>query len=79
MTIGHNSISQIKSIVDRVERIEMDLLAVQQDRKEIYAEAKSNGYDVPALKAVVKLRKQDKADRQEHEAIVQTYLDAVGE
>ncbi len=79
MTIGHNSTGQIKSIVDRVERIEMDLLAVQQDRKEIYAEAKANGYDVPALKAVVKIRKQDKAERQEREAIVQTYLDAVGE
>ena len=70
---------QLKTIVERIERLEEDKAAVQADLKEVYAEAKVNGFDVKILRKVVRLRKQDLAKRQEEEAILDLYLAAVGE
>lgn len=76
---GHNSISgqKLKSLVGRIERIEVDLANAQTDRKEIYAEAKASGYDAKILRRVVKLRKLDPADLAEEAALVETYLAAL--
>jgi len=71
--------SQLRSIIERIERLEEDKAAVQNDLKEVYAEAKGNGFDTKTLRKVVRLRKQDKAERQEEEAILDLYLTALGE
>lgn len=78
--IGHNSVSkdQLKSIIERVERLEEDKAAIGCDIKDVYAEAKGNGYDVKALRRIVSLRKQDPDKRAEQEAILDTYMHALG-
>lgn len=78
--IGHNSVSkdQLKSIIERVERLEEDKAAIATDIKDVYAEAKGNGYDTKALRAIVRYRKEDAQDRAEREAIFETYLNALG-
>lgn len=78
--IGHNSVAkdQIKSIVERVERLEEDKAAIASDIREVYLEAKGNGLDVKALRAIVRYRKEDAADREEREVIFAIYLNALG-
>lgn len=75
---GGVAAGQIKSIIERVERLEEEKAAIAGDIKEIYAEAKSNGYDVKILRQIVRIRKQDTAERQEQEAILDLYLHALG-
>ena len=70
---------QLKSIVERIERLEEDKKTIADDIKEVYAEAKGNGYDVKVLRKVVALRKRDLDERKEEEAILDLYLQAVGE
>ncbi|GAU82961.1 DUF2312 domain-containing protein [Bosea sp. 2KB_26] len=70
---------QLKSIVQRIERLEEEKKTIADDIKEVYAEAKGNGYDVKVLRKVVALRKRDLNERQEEEAILELYLQAVGE
>lgn len=76
-----NSAAQgrLRSIIERVERLEEDKAAVQNDIKEVFAEAKGEGYDVKVLRKVIRIRKQDKAKRQEEESITDLYLSALGE
>jgi len=77
--IGHNSVSktQLKSIIERVERLEEDKAAISSDIRDVYSEAKGNGYDPKALRAIVRYRKEDANDREEREAIFATYLNAL--
>ena len=70
---------RLKGFIERVENIEVEIKEGQEARKEVYAEAKGEGFDVKALKKVVRLRKIDKRRREEEEAVVQLYLDATGE
>ena len=70
--------TRLKTIIERVERLEEDKAAVMNDIKEVFAEAKGEGFDVKILRKVVRLRKQDKAKRQEEEAILDLYLAAIG-
>jgi uncharacterized protein (UPF0335 family) len=69
---------QLKAIVERVERLEEEKKALSDDIRDVYAEAKGNGFDVKSLRVVVRLRKQDVNERKEHEAILETYLHALG-
>jgi uncharacterized protein (UPF0335 family) len=69
---------QLKTIVARIERLEEEKAALSTDLREVYAEAKGNGFDVKALRAVVRLRKQDENKRREEEAVLTTYLHALG-
>lgn len=71
--------TQLKSIIDRVERLEAEKAEIAEQVKEVYAEAKGNGYDVPILRSIVRLRKKDRARRMEEEAILDLYLSALGE
>ena len=71
--------SQIKSIIERVERLEEEKTEVMNQIKEVFAEAKGNGFDVKILRKVIRLRKQDRAKRQEEDAILELYLHAIGE
>ena len=69
---------QLKAIVERVERLEEEKKALSDDIRDVYAEAKGNGFDTKALRTVVRLRKQDVNERKEQEAILETYLHALG-
>ena len=62
-----------------IEALPEDKAAVMSDLKDVYAEAKGNGFDVKTLRKVVRIRKQDRAKRQEEEAILDLYLSAIGE
>ena len=69
---------QLRTIVARIERLEEEKAALSADLKEVYAEAKGNGFDVKALRAVIRIRKQDENKRREAEAVLTTYLHALG-
>jgi uncharacterized protein (UPF0335 family) len=68
----------LKAFVERVERLEEEKKTIADDIRDVYAEAKANGFDVPALRTIVRLRKQDTDKRREHEAILETYMHALG-
>ncbi|MBI1684438.1 nucleoid-associated protein GapR [Caulobacter hibisci] len=70
---------QLKSIIERVERLAVEKAEISDQIDEVYAEAKGNGFDVKVLKTVVRLRKTDRAKRQEADAILDLYLSAIGE
>ena len=70
---------RLRSIIERLERLEEDKQAVMTDMKEVFAEAKGEGYDVKVLRKVIRIRKQDKAKRQEEEAILDRYMSALRE
>jgi uncharacterized protein (UPF0335 family) len=69
---------QLRAIISRIERLEEEKAALSGDLREVYLEAKGNGFDVKALRAVVRLRKKDDNERREEELILDTYLHALG-
>lgn len=69
---------QLRAFVERIERLDEDHKAIMDDRKEVYAEAKGTGFDTKALKRIVALRRMDPAQRQEAEAILELYMNALG-
>ena len=69
---------QLKAIIERIERLEEEKKTISDDIRDVYAEAKGNGFDVKSLRVVVRLRKQDINERKEQEAILETYLHALG-
>jgi uncharacterized protein (UPF0335 family) len=69
---------QLRSLVERIERLEEEKKAIAGDIKEVYAEAKGNGFDTKVLRKVIALRKKDQAERQEEEAMLDVYLAALG-
>lgn len=68
---------RIRSFVERIERLEEEIKGLSDDKKDIYAEAKGEGFDVKILREVVRLRKQDKEEREEHETLLDVYLHAL--
>ncbi len=74
---GHNSKEQLRSIIERVEAVEADIKDRQADRSDIYKEAGGQGYDVKALRTIIRMRKQDPNDRAEQEAVLETYMQAL--
>ena len=70
---------QLKSIVERIERLEQEKSEIAEQIKEVFLEAKGNGFDVKILRKVVRIRKQGRAKRLEEEAILDLYLSAMGE
>jgi uncharacterized protein (UPF0335 family) len=73
------SAQRLKSFIQRIERLEEEKKSLAGDIREVYSEAKSGGFDAKIMRKVVSLRKLDKAERAEQEALLQVYLDAVGE
>lgn len=69
---------QLKSLIERIERLEEEKAALSADIREVYAEAKGHGFDTKIIRQVVRLRKVENADRQEQEAILDLYLSALG-
>lgn len=78
---GHNSAvsrDQLKSIIERVETLETEKKEKLAEIRDVYAEAKGNGYDVKALRTIVRMRAQDADERKESEAVLETYMHALG-
>ncbi len=78
MEIGGNNKQQLESVIGRIERLEADKGQIAEDIREVYSEAKSNGFDVKALRAIVRRRAADKDKLAEFEAILDTYMTALG-
>jgi uncharacterized protein (UPF0335 family) len=68
----------LRAFVERIERLEEEKKALSDDIRDVYAEAKGSGFDVKAMRIIVRMRKQDKNERAEQEAIVETYMHALG-
>ena len=68
----------LKAFVERIERLEEEKKTISDDIRDVYAEAKANGFDTKALRVVIRMRKEDADERKEHEAILETYLHALG-
>ena len=78
MTEGNFARDRLKAFVERVERLEEEKAALSADIKEVMAEAKAEGFSIKTMKAVIKLRKMDKGDRDEQFALIDLYMDALG-
>jgi uncharacterized protein (UPF0335 family) len=76
--VGGVAVDQLKSIIARIEKLEEEKAAISDDIKDVFAEAKGNGYDVKAIRQIIKLRKMDAQEREEEETILDTYLRALG-
>ena len=68
---------QLRAFVERIEHIEEEIRSLTEDKKEIFAEAKGEGFDVKILKEIIRIRKQDQEERQEHESLLEVYLHAL--
>ncbi|MHB8286191.1 MAG: DUF2312 domain-containing protein [Caulobacteraceae bacterium] len=69
---------RLKSFIERIERLEEDKAVVANDLKEVFAEAKGEGFDTKIMRKIVRLRKRDRAERDEEEALVELYMSAIG-
>ena len=69
---------QLKSIIERIERLEIEKAEVAEQIKEVYAEAKGNGFDAKALRSIVRMRKLDSDERREQQEVLETYMHALG-
>lgn len=82
--IGHNSdaqtvaVGQLRAFIERIERLAEEKETIQDDIREVFAEAKGTGFDTKALRELIKLRRMDQAERQEREAILDLYKAALG-
>jgi len=72
------SAQRLKSFIQRIERLEEEKKAMGADIREVYSEAKSSGFDTKIMRKVIALRRLDDAERQEQEALMQVYIDAIG-
>ncbi|MFN3351339.1 DUF2312 domain-containing protein [Pseudorhodoplanes sp.] len=69
---------QLKAFVERIEKLEEEKKAIADDIRDVYAESKANGFDVKALRQIIRLRKIEPAEREEQESILETYMHALG-
>lgn len=86
--IGHNSditettqtiaAGQLRALIERIERLEEEKQAIADDIKEVYAEAKGNGFDTKAMRTIIRLRKKDQTQREEEDAMIELYKAALG-
>ena len=75
---GTVAAGQLRALIERIERLEEEKQTIAGDIREVFAEAKANGFDTKIMRQVIKLRKQDASERQEQEAILDLYLQALG-
>lgn len=78
MAEGNVSAEQLRLFIERVERLEEEEKGIRDDKRDVYSEMKSNGYDVKIVRQIVRLRKMETHDRQEMEALLDTYKSALG-
>ena len=79
-TVSSDSVAQdqLRAFIERIERMEEEKKAIADDIKEIYAEAKGNGFDTKVLRQIIRIRKQDANERMEQEALLELYMAALG-
>ena len=75
---GGVAAGQLRSFVERIERLEEEKKGIADDIRDVFAEAKGNGYDTKVMRQVIRLRKKDAAERQEEEALLDLYMHALG-
>ena len=75
--VGGIAVDRLRSLIERIERLEEEKAAIASDSRDIFAEAKSAGFDVKIMKTVIKLRKMNAADRDEQELLLETYRKAL--
>jgi len=75
---GGVAVDQLKSIIGRVEKLEEEKSGISADIRDVFAEAKGNGFDVKAIRQIIKLRKMDASEREEAETMLDTYMRALG-
>lgn len=80
MSAGHNSVSadQLRTIIERIERLEEEKQSLKGDITDVYGEAKGNGFDTRIIRKIVAIRRRDQAERKEEEAMMEIYLNALG-
>ncbi len=76
--VGGIAVERLRSFIERIERLEEEKAALAADIREVYAEAKSTGFDVKTMRQVIRLRKLDRNDRQEQEHLLELYKQAIG-
>lgn len=76
--VGGVAVDQLKSIIGRVEKLEEEKSGISADIRDVFAEAKGNGFDVKAIRTIIKMRKMDASEREEQETVLDTYLHALG-
>ena len=76
--VGGVAGDQLRSYIERIERLEEEKAALAADIREIYSEAKGNGFDIKIMRQIIRLRKLDRDDRQEQEELLQLYQHAIG-
>ena len=69
---------QLKAFIERIERLEEEKAGIASDIKDVYAEAKGTGFDTKAIRKIISIRKKDHAERQEEEAVLELYMQALG-
>lgn len=78
MSDGNVAAEQLRLFIERIERLEEEKKGVADDIKDVYAEAKANGYDVKTMRSIIRLRKMESHARMEAEALLETYKNALG-
>ena len=78
MSEGNVAADQLRLFIERIERLEEEKKGIADDVKDVYAEAKSNGYDAKTMRAIVRLRRMEKHARDEMDALLETYRNALG-
>ena len=78
MAEGNIAVDQLRLFIERIERLEEEKKAMADDIRDVYAEAKSSGYDAKTMRAIVRLRKMESHTRQEMDALLETYRAALG-
>ena len=68
----------LRAFIERIERLEEEKSTISEDIKEVYSEMKGNGFDTKAVRSIIRLRKKDRAEREEEQAILDLYLNALG-
>jgi uncharacterized protein (UPF0335 family) len=76
--VGGVAVDQLRSIIGRVEKLEEEKTGISADIREVFAEAKGNGFDIKAIRSIIRLRKMDASEREEQETILDTYRRALG-
>ena len=76
--VGGVAADQLRSIIERIERLEEEKKALAEDIKDVYAEAKGNGFDTKIIRKVIAMRKRDRAELDEEETMLEIYLRALG-
>ena len=75
--IGGIAVDRLRSLIERIERLNEEKAALESDIRDIFAESKSAGFDVKIMREIIKLRKQNAAERDEHETLLETYRRAL--